>query len=254
MQRQLTISVVVPAYNEARNLDDAVRVVIAASERFENFEILIVNDGSADDTGAVAERIAASDPRVRVIHHPRNLGFAAAYETGLAHARLEYVTFVAGDNEIAPASLVDIFAAVGSADMVVPYHATPWKRAWYRRMFTWVSVSEINVLFGWHLRYYQGPTVYLTPLAKALPRKTRGFFFITEMLVHALAARYTWVEVGLEHQERAFGRSKAVAWSNIVSAEKTILRLWWDIRIRGQNALPEFGLTSKERQVEGVRQ
>jgi glycosyltransferase involved in cell wall biosynthesis len=245
---------VVPAYNEARNLEGAVRDVIAESHRFESVEVLIVNDGSADETGRVAEHLASEDPRIRVLHHTTNLGFAAAYETGLMQAQMEYVTFVPGDNEIAAVSLAAIFDAVGRADLVIPYHATPWKRAWYRRILTWVCVTQINVLFGWHLRYYQGPTVYPTGLARALPRKTRGFFFITEMLVNALAANHAGVEVGLMHQERAYGRSNAVALSNILSAERTILRLWWDIRVRGETTmLPEFGLAPTERQIEGVQ-
>ena len=183
-----------------------------------------------------AERLAAADPRVRVVHHESNQGFAAAYRSGLARARMQYVTFAPGDNEIAPTSLAEIFASVGKADLVVPYHGTPWKRAFYRRILTWTCVTQINVLFGWHLRYFQGPTVYPTQLARALPRTTRGFFFITEMLVYALAAGYTAVEVPLIHQERAYGRSKAVALSNIVDAERTILRLWWQIRLLGRRA------------------
>jgi glycosyltransferase involved in cell wall biosynthesis len=231
-----TISVVVPACNEARNLEAAVSTVIEAARNFDDLEVLIVNDGSTDDTGEVADRLAAADRRVRVVHHESNQGFAAAYGSGLARARMRYVTFAPGDNEIAGTSLTEIFDAVGKADLVVPYHGTPWKRAIYRRILTWTCVTQINVLFGWHLPYFQGPTVYPTELARALPRTTRGFFFITEMLVYALAAGYTSVEVPLIHQERVYGRSKAVALSNIVDAERTILRLWWQIRLLGRRA------------------
>src|SRR5713101_7109500 len=103
-----TISVVVPACNEARNLEAAVDTVIEAARTFDDFEVLIVNDGSTDDTSEVAERVAAADPRVRVVHHESNQGFAAAYGSGLARARMQYVTFAPGDNEIAPTSLAEI--------------------------------------------------------------------------------------------------------------------------------------------------
>ena len=231
-----TISVIVPACNEARNLEAAVDTVIEAARSFDDFEVLIVNDGSADETGEVADRLAAADSRIHVVHHESNQGFAAAYGSGLARARMQYVTFAPGDNEIASTSLAEIFDAVGKADLVVPYHGTPWKRAFYRRILTWTCVTQINAFFGWHLHYFQGPTVYPTALARVLPRTTRGFFFITEMLVYALAAGCTSVEVPLIHQERAYGRSKAVALANIVDAEKTILRLWWQIRLLGRKA------------------
>lgn len=241
MTLQRTLSVVVPAYNEARNLEGAVRDVVSAAAGFEDFELLIVDDGSTDGTGEVAERLAREIPQVTAIHHPRNLGFAAAYRTALARARTSYFTFVPGDHEVATESVRDIFAAVGSADLVIPYHATPWKRAWHRRLLTWICSTQLNWLFGWRLHYYQGPTVYPTALARTLPATVSGFFFVTEMLVAAVHAGYSWVEVGLRHQERAYGSSKAVALSNMVNAQRTILRLWWDIRVRSRRGIPRAG-------------
>ncbi len=233
-----TISVAMPAFNEASNLDGTVGDVIAAASDFDDYEILIVNDGSTDSTAEVADRLARSTGRVSVIHHPRNLGFAAAYRSALSQARMIYFTFVPGDREVTAESVRNVLAAVGAADLVVPYHATPWRRQWYRRVLTRVCTMEINLLFGWHLRYYQGPVVYPTALARRLPRSCHGFFFATEMLVHALAGGHTWVEVGIAHQERTYGRSKAVGLANIGRAELTILRLWWEVRAGRYGAAP----------------
>ena len=233
-----SLSVLVPAYNEAQNLGPAVQDVLAAGAGLDGLEVLIVDDGSTDGTGEVAEQLAHAHEQVIALHHERNRGFVAAYDTAVAQARMSYFTFVPGDHEVAPESVRSIFAAIGSADLVVPYHATPWRRPWLRRLLTWVCTTEVNLLFGWRLRYYQGPVVYPTALARALPRQARGFFFATEMLVNALDAGYSFKEVGLAHQERAYGRSKAVAISNIVDAEKTILRLWWTIRVRGRRVAP----------------
>jgi hypothetical protein len=107
-----------------------------------------------------------------------------------------------------------------------------------RRALTRISTDQVNLLFGWNLKYYQGPAVYPTELARALPRTVQGFYFATEMLVHALDAGYSFVEIGLTHQERSYGRSKAVAWTNAANAQWTILRLWWEIRVRRQNDVP----------------
>jgi glycosyltransferase involved in cell wall biosynthesis len=238
IEARRTISVLVPAYNEANNLEGAVRDVARAARDFDDFEILIVNDGSIDDTGQVAQQLAAEIPHVRVIHHSRNLGFRAAYNSALAQARMDYFTFVPGDHEVTLDSVETILAAVGSADLVVPFHATPWKRAWHRRALTWIAVTQLNWLFGWRVQYYQGPTVYPTALARLLPRTVNGFFYITEMLVHALDAGYSWVEVGLTHQERVFGRSKAVGWSTILDAQRAVLMLWWNVRVRGKRVTP----------------
>jgi glycosyltransferase involved in cell wall biosynthesis len=250
--RPRTISLFIPAYNESANLEGAVRDVLSACGGFDDFEILIVNDGSTDTTGQVADQLAAELPRVRVIHHPTNRGFGAAYGTALAEARMEYFTFVPGDHEVAPESVVAILGRVGDADLVVPFHGTPWKRPLLRRALTWISTTQVNILFGWRLKYYQGPVVYPTTLARALPRTVRGFYFATEMLVHALAAGYSFVEVGLTHQERSYGRSKAVAWSNVVNAQFTILRLWLNVRVRRRSTTPRPAPSEPSGALEGA--
>jgi hypothetical protein len=145
---------------------------------------------------------------------------------------MAYFTFVPGDHEVTPESVRLIFGTVGKADLIVPYHGTPWKRTFFRRLLTYVCTNEINLLFGRRLKYYQGPVVYPTALARSLPITTHGFFFCTEMLLNALAMGYSFVEVPLTHQERTYGESKAVKVGNILNAEWTILRLWWHLRIK----------------------
>jgi glycosyltransferase involved in cell wall biosynthesis len=231
-----SMSVVIPAYNEMGNLEAAVRDVVHALRIFDEYEIIIVNDGSSDGTGSVADRLAESLDCVSVVHHERNRGFSASYQTGLEHARMSYFTFVPGDHEVALESVEGILGAVGSADIVVPYHGTPWNRTWHRRILTWICTTQLNVLFGYHLKYFQGPAVYPTALARMLPINTAGFFFATEMLVNALLLGYSYVEVPLTHHERSYGRSKAVKPANIVNAQITIVRLWWTLRMRGKRA------------------
>ena len=72
--------------------------------------------------------------------------------------------------------------------------------------------------------------MYRTELARRLPRESRGFFFLAEMLAHAVRAGATYVEVPLTHRERAHGRSKAVSAANMAAAAATIVRLWWRLR------------------------
>jgi dolichol-phosphate mannosyltransferase len=229
-----TVSVFLPAYNEAGNLDGAVRSAVAAGEsELDDYEILILDDGSTDGTGALADALARELPRVRALHQSRNLGLPAGYRRALSEARLEYFGFLPGDNEVSPESVRRIFRTVGSAQIVVPYHDNSRARPWHRRLLTWGSTTLINTAFGLGLRYYQAPCIYPTRLARGLPSRSRGFFFLAEMLIHAVSAGHTYVEVPLTHQERAHGRSKAVSLRNIATALTTIAGLWWSIRVRG---------------------
>jgi dolichol-phosphate mannosyltransferase len=228
------VSIFVPAFNEAAHLEGAVAdIASAAQAALDDYEILLVDDGSTDGTGPLADRLAKQRPKLHVIHQPTNQGIAAAYEKALEVARFEYFGFLPGDREIEPTAIKNILAAVGTAEIVAPYHGNPKARQAYRRVLTVVSTTLVNRLFGLRLRYFQGPCVYPTPLARALPKTAGGFYFLTQMLVHALCAGHTYVEVPLIHQDRAHGRSKAVSWRNIMRALRTIAVTWWAIRIRG---------------------
>jgi glycosyltransferase involved in cell wall biosynthesis len=234
MGQPKTLSIFVPAHNEVRNLDGAVRDIVAAARATcDDYEILVVDDGSTDGTAEVADRLARNNPRIKVIRHATKRGIAAGYGAALARATQRYFAFLPGDREVGAASIRAIFEAVGSADLVLPYHQNRGARPWHRRVMTWFCTTLLNVLFGRHLRYYQGPAVYPTQLARDLPVTARGFFFLTERLVQALTRGCNYVEVGHIHQERAHGKSKAVTLSNILMALQTILRLWWQLRVRG---------------------
>ncbi len=223
-----------PAFNEAAHLEGAIAdIASAAQAALDDYEILLVDDGSTDGTGPLADRLAHQRPKLRVIHQPTNQGIAAGYTRALEVARFEYFGFLPGDREIEPTAIKNILAAVGTAEIVAPYHGNPQARQAYRRVLTLVSTTLVNRLFGLRLRYFQGPCVYPTALARALPRTAGGFYFLTQMLVHALCAGHTYIEVPLIHQDRAHGRSKAVSWRNIMRALRTIAVTWWAIRVRG---------------------
>jgi dolichol-phosphate mannosyltransferase len=99
MQRR-SLSFVIPAYNEAANIGAAVREALAAGARHApEFEVIVVDDGSADGTAEAAAEAAAGDPRVRVVRHPANRGVGEALKTGFAEARCDLVYWFPGDNQ-----------------------------------------------------------------------------------------------------------------------------------------------------------
>ncbi len=252
------VSVFVPAYNEVQNLGGAVRDIVSAAEaELEDYEILLVDDGSTDRTGELADQLEREYPKIRAIHQERNLGIAAAYVRALDEAKMDYFSFLPADQEISAASIRNIFAAVGAADIVVPYHQNSWARPLHRRLLTRASTFLVNILFRLRLKYFQGPCIYPTQLARALPRTAGGFYFLTEMLVHAVRAGHTYAHVGLIHQERAHGKSKAVSLKNILRALKTIGVLWWAVKVRNVRPLDHLSAsanmgTDRPRSTEGA--
>jgi glycosyltransferase involved in cell wall biosynthesis len=108
-ENDLALSVVVLAYNEVDNLPQAVSELLdELSQRAEDWELIIVDDGSSDGTGECAERLAEGRPRVRVVHHGKNLGLGGGYRTGFREARGTWLTFFPADGQF-PAEIISTF-------------------------------------------------------------------------------------------------------------------------------------------------
>ena len=221
------ISIVVPALNEAANLRAAVdRASRAARRHFPEHEIIIVDDGSTDATGRIAEDLALADPRIRVIHHerPRNLGYA--YKAGVALAQYEYVLMFPGDNEGTDEQLDAVMAKAGQADIITNYVSNPEVRTWSRRVVSWTFVALMNRRCGRRLRYYNGTVLHRTELVRSIRIHTDSFAYQAEALVKLLSAGRTYLEVPTPITMRAAGRTKAFRLKNLVGVGRALLRLY----------------------------
>ena len=236
----LSLSVLVPALNEESGLEPTVTQLLEILPAVvRSFEILIVNDGSVDGTAAAAERLAQSDPRVRVFHHAVNRGLGFSYLHGVREARMTHFVFVPGDNSWPSASVLRILGHLGAADVVTSHATNPDCRVGYRRVLSSAFTCSVNVLFGFKMKYYNGLTVYPRRFLLDHPATTHGFGFQAETLLRALAAGLSVVEVGAPIDESSGQRSKAITARNMTSVAKTIARTYWDLRVRRSGPLPD---------------
>lgn len=231
--RKKSICVLIPGLNEERNLAPTVaRVVEAMGTAVDDFEIIIINDGSTDGTGAVADQLAQSHTAVRVLHNPRNMGLGYSYARGYREATKSFFVYVPSDNTWPTRSLKGLFSHLGEADIVTSYAANPGVRPPGRRWISSAYTMALNVLFARRLRYFNGLTIYPVEFLRTDPATTFGFGFQAEVLLKALAAGLSYVEVPLPIDERAAGKSKAVSFRNIASVALTVLYLFYELRIR----------------------
>src|SRR3990170_1370103 len=96
----VSISVVLPAYNEAKNIEKTVNDTVSYLERkVTYYEIIVVNDGSVDGTREVVERLSLSNPKIVLVNHPINLGYGSALRSGFERASLDYIFFMDSDGQ-----------------------------------------------------------------------------------------------------------------------------------------------------------
>jgi glycosyltransferase involved in cell wall biosynthesis len=224
-----SISLLIPALNEEEHIEAAVRTVQGAiAGLLADHEFILVDDGSSDRTGEIMDRLAREDPRIRVVHNPKNLGLGGAYKRGLAQARLDYVMWVSADNAETNDNLRNIIGHVGQADIIVPYLATQSNRPWFRRFTSKVFARLVNLLCGLSVRYYNGGVVHRRELIQGIDIVTDSFAYQAEALVKLLKAGRTYVEVGYESSKYSGVFSYALRPKNLVRVLWTVLRLgWW---------------------------
>ncbi|MBA7659869.1 Undecaprenyl-phosphate 4-deoxy-4-formamido-L-arabinose transferase [subsurface metagenome] len=226
-----SVSIVVLAYNEARNLDGTVEHIHQALEgKFVEYEIIIVNDGSQDDTGKVAEGLAEKDSRLKVMHNSHNMGCGFTFMRGVQAASGQYVWLIPGDGEITTESISTIASHIGKADMVIPYVLNFSIRPLSRRIVSWGYTALLNILFWKRLHYYNGPCVIRTDLAKSVTTvNSRGFAFMAPILLRLIKRGYTYIEAGIMLQNRRYGKPSISPIWNIFSASRTVWWLFWYI-------------------------
>jgi NAD(P)-dependent dehydrogenase (short-subunit alcohol dehydrogenase family) len=232
-----SLSVFVAAFNEADNLGPTVDTIMrAASVSVEEYEIIIVNDGSTDGTREVADDLASKYPQVRVIHNERNMGLGYGWISAIKAATKGSFVFVPGDNTWPYRSLHELFGNLGKADVITSYTTNPEIRSTGRRALSSTYTTALNLIFGLKMRYYHGLTIYPTEFMRAHPITTYGFASMAEALLRAIHEGLSFIEVACPIEERANGHSKALTTKNLSSVAGTIGKLFIEMRLRSPKA------------------
>jgi glycosyltransferase involved in cell wall biosynthesis len=202
------LSAVVPVYDEVEALPAVVAALLAVPPPIAaDLEVIVVDDGSRDGTGALADRLAATDSRVRVVHHERNRGYGAALRSGITAARLDYVFLTDGDGQFDLAEIARVAPLARAHDIVAGYRA---RRAdpWRRRMAGRVWNALVRHLFGIPLRDVNCAfKLFRRDRLQSVRAESTGALISAELVAQVLRQGGTLVEVPVTHLPRRHGRA-----------------------------------------------
>ena len=228
-------------YNEAANIEHVVSSALAVLAGVtDRYEVIIVDDGGRDGTGAIADRLAEADSRVRVIHHAVNQGYGAALRSGFAAAAYPLIAFADGDNQFDLGELPLLLRSLAGRsaeggdtfDVACGYRIRrrdPLVRRLYAIMYNWVArllfdipVRDVNCAFK---VYRRGLVERLLPQLR-----TTGALINVEMLARARGFGARVTEVGVHHYPREAGHQTGGSPAVIVRAVRELVGLWRELR------------------------
>jgi glycosyltransferase involved in cell wall biosynthesis len=213
----ISLSVFFPAYCEENNIAKMVHQALAvlAEVPLKDFEVIIVDDGSPDRTGAVADELAARYPQVRVVHHEKNLGYGLALRSGFKAARMDYVFYSDGDNQYDLAELPKFIALIPLTDIVSGFRIRK-QYSTYRKITSFSYNLILRLLFDLADRDIDCAfKLYPRRLFEEIELESKDSFIDAEVAIKARAHRYRTTEVGVTHLPRTdgvstFGRPSAI--------------------------------------------
>lgn len=202
------LSIIIPAYNEDKNIERVVsEVVDVAINSLDNYEIIIVNDGSNDDTLEIISMLSERNNHISAVNFETNQGVGAAYKAALDKASLEFVTLIPGDGAFTKQSLEHLFNAVGIAEMVISFRSNPNARSFVRKYLSKICTAQLNLTIKCRLK--DGHSLYVWPTQKARLIKITpdySYHLITLVNLFKIVSSYVEVPVWLTpHPDKSSG-------------------------------------------------
>lgn len=211
-----TITVFFPVYNDERTVRRVTEKAIAVcSEVASEFEVVIIDDCGPDRSGAIADELAQEFPCVRVIHHPRNLGYGAAVRSGFAAARYEWMCFTDGDDEYDLSDLRRLIRLKDCYDLIITFR--------YKKLYSTkrIFISYVyNMVLRWMFRTpYRDISTGLRLMKRSLLDEvvltTTSPFIGAELTIKTMLQGRRVGEVGIQTFPREFGSGASTSLRNI---------------------------------------
>jgi glycosyltransferase involved in cell wall biosynthesis len=230
----ISISVFLPCYNEQENVGRTVEKALMVLEKINaDFEVIIVDDGSSDRTGQIADEIARRDNRVKVVHHQRNLGYGAALQSGFKAATKELVFYTDGDGQFDIGEMPPLLELMEQYDIVSCYRLNR-RDSSIRKINGWCWTKLVCLLFGLKIRDIDCAfKLFKREIFDNIELSSTGALIDAEILARAARKGYSITQKGVHHYPRTAGAQTGASLRVILRAFKELFKL--QSRIRSGN-------------------
>jgi glycosyltransferase involved in cell wall biosynthesis len=226
-----SLTVFFPCYNEEANVERTTLAALKMCRRLGiDFEIIIVDDGSKDRTGEIADRLAAEHANVRAAHNKPNRGYGGALRRGFREATKDWVFYTDGDGQFDFEEIDKLFPLLERFDIASAYRLDR-KDSFIRKVNAFCWTTLVNAAFRLWLHDIDCAfKVYPRTLMDEIEMKSQGALIDTEMLARAKRLGYTIGQVGVHHYPRTAGAQTGANLRVILRAFKELFKLRRDIQ------------------------
>jgi glycosyltransferase involved in cell wall biosynthesis len=235
--RETSLSVFFPAYNDSGTIASLVIAAHQAAERLtSDFEIIVVNDGSADHTAEIADELAQTYPEVRVVHHAKNRGYGGALRSGIGTATKDLIFYTDGDGQYDPAELDVLWPRMTDAVDLVNGYKISRSDPLHRIIIGRVYHHTVKLLFGLKVRDVDCDFRLLRrSMFERVHLEHNSGVICLEMMKKIQDAGFRIAEVPVNHYHRAFGRSQFFNFPRLARTAIGVAKLWWKLVVLGRH-------------------
>lgn len=228
---RLSLSAFMPCYNEQGNVERTTLAMLEACRSVsDDFEVIIVDDGSTDRTAQIAERLVREHPQVRWVRNWPNQGYGGALQRGFAEASKDWIFYTDGDGQFDPREIRLLVGLLKRYDIVSAYRLDR-QEGLVRKLNAWAWSSLVNLLFGMHLRDIDCAfKIFPKRLFDQINVHSRGALIDAEVLARAKLAGYRIGQVGVHHYQRLVGEQTGANVGVIARAFWELIKLYGHIR------------------------
>ncbi len=233
-QKLPSLSIFFPAYNDAGTIPSMVLTAqMAARTVTDDYEIIVVNDGSEDHTPAVLAELEKQMPGLRVIHHPQNQGYGAALKTGFASATKEWLFYTDGDAQYNPLELPNLVQTLHEGVDVVNGYKISRNDPLIRIILGKIYNTGVKILFGLRLKDIDCDyRLMRRAIFDHITLESNTGSICVEMIKKIQDAGYTFAEAPVSHYHRQYGHSQFFNWRRLLRTARHLLILWWKLVLK----------------------
>ena len=232
-----SLSIFFPAYNDAGTIASLALVAhMAAREIVDDYEVIVVDDGSPDHTGALLDEMAKHFPWLKVVHHEKNRGYGGALRTGFATSSKELVFYTDGDAQYDPREMKALLSVFSDdVDFVNGYKISrhdPFHRVVIGRIYHWF----VKLAFGLRLRDVDCDFRLMRRSVFDKVRLTRSSGVIcVELMKKVQDHGYRLAEVPVHHFHRSYGKSQFFNFPRVARTLLDLTKLWFELVVRREH-------------------